>query len=166
MGFLTQWGFSPITRDDFFSPVSQEMDRLFNEVFGKKFLSGVQHQSNCPRMNVYEKDGKLIMEAAVAGIPEDDIHVSILSDGILEISGKVDLTNQKDTPNYLIHELSTSFKRQLRLPDSVLREEGGDILAPEATLKDGILTIVFTLSWFKTPKEPEVKKIEIKKEYV
>lgn len=166
---------SPFTRDEFGSPFNLEIDKLFNNFFGKQFFDGVK-KSNFPKLDAYYTEihdfgpnkgtkNKLVVNFAVAGVEKDDLVVRIDNDvdcfgidrgNILEVSGKISeqysSKNEKQCP---IRELvSGSFKRQLRLPPEVVPE-------PEATLKDGILSLVFTVKE-PEPEEPKGKRIEIK----
>ena len=156
---------SPFTRDEFGSPFSLEIDKLFNNFFGKPFFEGVK-KSNFPKLDAYYTEAhdfgpnkgmksKLVVNFAVAGVTKEDLVVKIDND-ILEVSGKIsEWYSSKNEKHCQIRELvSGSFKRQLRLPPEVVPE-------PEATLKDGILTLVFPVKE-PEPEEPKGKRIEIK----
>lgn len=147
----------PVSRDEVFGPVQRQLDRMYNEAFGREFLEGVKNHSTFPRLDAYTtKDGQLVVKMAVAGYPAENINVQVLPDGILEISGCAKSNGEKSEDEYHIRELTSgSFKRQLRLPDNV----AGD---PKAELKDGILTLSFPLQLPEEEREPEVKKIPIK----
>jgi HSP20 family molecular chaperone IbpA len=89
----------PISRDEVFGPVQRQLDRMFNEAFGRDFLEGVKSNSNFPRLDAYTtKDGQLVVKMAVAGYPAENINVQVLPDGILEVSGsaKSDVETTED----------------------------------------------------------------------
>ena len=146
----------PVSRDEVFGPVQRQLDRMYNEAFGREFFEGVKNNSTFPRLDAYTtKDGQLVVKMAVAGYPAENINVQVLPDGILEISGSAKSNGEKTEDEYHIRELTSgSFKRHLRLPDNV----AGD---PKAELKDGILMLSFPLQLPEEEKEPEVKKIPI-----
>ena len=145
----------PVSRDELFGPLSRQLDRMLNDVFGQDFTDGVKSKANFPPLDAYTtKDGHLVVKTTVAGYAPDQINVQVLPEGVLEISGTSKTNGEKSENQYHIRELSYgSFKRQLRLPENI----EGD---PVAELKDGILTLTFKLE-LPEEKKPEVKKIPI-----
>ena len=147
----------PVTRDDMFGPLSRQLDRMLNDVFGQDFTDGVKSKANFPPLDAYTtKDGQLVVKTTVAGYSPDQINVQILPEGVLEISGMSKTNGERSENQYHIRELSYgSFKRQLRLPENIEGE-------PVAELKDGILTLTFKLQ-LPEEKQPGTKKIPIQK---
>lgn len=145
----------PVSRDELFGPLSRQLDRMLNDVFGQDFTDGVKSKANFPPLDAYTtKDGQLVVKTAVAGYTPEQINIQILPEGVLEISGSCKTSNEKSEDQYHIRELAYgSFKRQLRLPENL----EGD---PVAELKDGVLTLTFKLQ-LPEEKKPEVKKIPI-----
>ena len=147
----------PVSRDDMFGPLTRQLDRMLNDVFGQDFTDGVKGKANFPPLDAYTtKDGRLVVKTTVAGYPADQVNVQILPEGVLEISGTSKTHGERSEDQYHIRELSYgSFKRQLRLPENIEGE-------PVAELKDGILTLTFKLQ-LPEEKKPEVKTIPIQK---
>jgi HSP20 family protein len=147
----------PVSRDELFGPLSRQLDRMLNDVFGQDFTEGVKSKANFPPLDAYTtKDGHLVVKTTVAGYSPDAINVQILPEGVLEISGSSKTNGEKSENQYHIRELSYgSFKRQLRLPENIEGE-------PVAELKDGILTLTFKLQ-LPEEKQPEARKIPIQK---
>jgi HSP20 family molecular chaperone IbpA len=145
----------PVSRDELFGPLSRQLDRMLNDVFGQDFTDGVKSKANFPPLDAYTtQDGHLVVKTTVAGYAPDQINVQVLPEGVLEISGSTKTNGEKNENQYHIRELSYgSFKRQLRLPENI----EGD---PVAELKDGILTLTFKLE-LPEEKKPEVRKIPI-----
>lgn len=145
----------PVSRDELFGPLSRQLDRMLNDVFGQDFTDGVKSKANFPPLDAYTtKDGSLVVKTAVAGYSPDQINVQLLPEGILEISGTTKTNGEKKEDQFHIRELSYgSFKRQLRLPENIEGE-------PKAELKDGVLTLTFKLQ-LPEEKKPEVKQIPI-----
>ena len=125
----------PVTRDDMFGPLTRQLDRMLNDVFGQDFTDGVKSKANFPPLDAFTtNDGHLVVKTTVAGYPPEEVNVQILPDGVLEISGASKTNGERNENQYHIRELSYgSFKRQLRLPENIQDE-------PVAELKDGILT--------------------------
>jgi HSP20 family protein len=145
----------PVSREELFGPMSRQLDRVMNDVFGQDFFEGVKNKTNFPPLDAFTtKDGKLVVKATVAGYTAEQVNAQILPEGILEISGVTKTNGEKSEDQYHVRELSYgSFKRQLRLPENI----EGD---PVAELKDGILTLTFRLE-LPEEKKPETKKIPI-----
>ena len=145
----------PVSRDELFGPLTRQLDRMLNDVFGQDFTDGVKSKANFPPLDAFTtKDGQLVVKTAVAGYPPEQINVQILPEGVLEISGSSKSNTEKSEEQYHIRELSYgSFKRQLRLPENIEGE-------PVAELKDGVLTLTFKLQ-LPEEKKPEVKHIPI-----
>ena len=145
----------PVSREELFGPLSRQLDRMLNDVFGQDFTDGVKSKANFPPLDAFTtKDGQLVVKTTVAGYLPEQINVQILPEGVLEISGSSKTNGEKSEDQYHIRELSYgSFKRQLRLPENI----EGD---PVAELKDGILTLTFKLQ-LPEEKKPEVKQIPI-----
>ena len=145
----------PVSRDDVFGPLTRQLDRMLNDVFGQDFTDGVKSKANFPPLDAYTtKDGHLVVKTTVAGYPPEEINVQVLPEGVLEITGSSKTSGEKTEDQYHIRELSYgSFKRQLRLPENI----EGD---PVAELKDGILTLTFELQ-LPEEKQPQAKKIQI-----
>lgn len=150
-------------REDFFFPLQKEFDKLFDELFGPKrlpsLLNGVKSRSGYPKLDILVTDGKYRIEVAVPGVEPDDLKIEVLPDGnqrVLRISGRMSHDYQySNNIDYLFRELTRAkFQRVVRLPD----EARGD---PEAVIKNGMLTLTWTL---EKPLEAEVKLIPIKKE--
>lgn len=100
-------------------------------------------------------DGKcLVIEAEIPGVEEKDVSVT-LADGLLTISGEKKTEKEEKKDSYFLSERTFgSFRRSLRLPDSI------DEAQVEARFDKGVLRIT-------APKKPDAvkseRKIEIKK---
>jgi HSP20 family molecular chaperone IbpA len=151
-------------REDFFFPLQKEFDKLFDEFFGPKrlpsILNSVKSRSGYPKLDILVTDGKFRIEVAIPGVEPDDIKVEVLQDPdapqrMLRLTGRMshDYQYSNDT-DYCYRELTRAkFQRVICLPDEVR----GD---PEAVVKNGMLTLTWTLD-----KKPfEATKIPIKKE--
>ena len=58
----------PVSRDEMFGPLSRQLDRMLNDVFGQDFTDGVKSKANFPPLDAYTtKDGHLVVKTTVAG---------------------------------------------------------------------------------------------------
>jgi HSP20 family protein len=97
-----------------------------------------------PSLDVYEKDGNLVVKAELPGIQKEDIDVT-LDRGDLVIRGERKAEKEVKEENYYRMERSYgSFQRRLPLPFDVKPEQ------IQATYTDGVLEI-------RIPKPPEAQ---------
>lgn len=116
------------------------------------FLDDSWHENSrafVPRVEVFEKDGKLNLHAELPGMKKEDVNIT-LTDGVLSIEGHAKSEREEEKEGYFYSERSYgNFHRQFEVPDNVNPE---DI---QALFEDGILKV--TLPY----KKKEVKKIEV-----
>jgi len=105
---------------------------------------------NWPTLNLYDEGNKLVIDAEVPGIAEQDIQLS-LNQNVLSISGD----RKVDAPEgYAVHRQergAISFARSVSLPCQV------DTDKVAAHVKDGLLTVTMEKS-----KEAQPRQITIK----
>ncbi len=102
-------------------------------------------------VDVYETDGELVIQTAIAGVKPEDLDISVENDRVL-IKGERGQTSKEEGKNYFYQECYWgAFSREVILPTET------DPGRAEASMKQGVLTI-------RIPKiEREKKrKIEIK----
>jgi len=143
-------------RVDLFSEVNRELDNMFNEIFSPSFYVN-KKSKGYPLLDVVQKDEKLTLQYTVPGVKLEDLNVEVTEDDlgkVVSVEGKLSKNYTHKEDNYAIRELSSrEFKRLIRLPENVSDDE------PEASLKDGILTLVFKT---KTEKQDVVKSKKLK----
>jgi HSP20 family molecular chaperone IbpA len=151
-------------REEFLFPLQKEFDKLFDTMFGPKrlpsLLNSLKSHSGYPKLDVLVTDGRYRIEAAVPGVPPEELKVEILpgenGERVIRISGKMahDYQYSKDTEYHYRELTRAKFQRVVSLPNDVK----GD---PEAVVQDGMLT----LTWLLEKPEPsaEVKVIPIQK---
>jgi HSP20 family protein len=135
----------------------QEMNRLFDEFFGRPALEpfGAFHQEwnlFSPQVDVAETDKEIVVSAELPGLDDKDIDVS-LSQGMLTISGEKKQEQEKKGRSYFRVERSYgSFQRSIALPSEV------DTGKVDAVFRKGVLTITLP----KVGAAQARKKIAIK----
>ena len=63
-----------------------EMDRLFNMYFGNMLSSGAAESLGYPRVDLQEHDQEFVLVAALPGMKQEDIHVTV-EDHVLTLQG-------------------------------------------------------------------------------
>jgi HSP20 family protein len=105
---------------------------------------------NWPALNLYDEGNKLVLDAEVPGLANEDIHLS-LNQNVLSISGE----RKVEAPEgYAVHRQergAINFARSVSLPCQV------DTDKVAAHVKDGLLTVTMEKS-----KEAQPRQITIK----
>lgn len=134
----------------------REIARIENEI--NKFLKEFMPQEITtevvawkPRVDVYEKDNNIVVEAEIPGAKKEDIEVKI-KDNAVVIRGEVKKEEEKKEENYYRSErFYGKFERVIPLPADVKVEEA------KAEYQDGVLKLTIP----KATSEKEIK-IEVK----
>lgn len=107
-----------------------------------------------PTINVYEKNGNVIISADVPGIKEEDLSIEVGED-TLTLSGERKTEIEVAEDEYYRKEVSSgAFSRTVQLPAIVDKDKA------EAELKDGQLIITLPKKAEVTPK---ITKIKVKR---
>ncbi len=127
--------------------IESELNKLFGEVVPQEITAKVQTWT--PRVDVYEKDNNIIIEAEIPGAKKEDIQVKIKDNNVI-IKGEVKKEEEKKEENYYRSErFYGSFERVIPLPAEVKPEEA------KAEIQDGILKL--TIPKATVEKEHEIK---------
>lgn len=109
-------------------------------------------------LNLYETDKSVVAEAAMPGISEDQIDITI-DEGIVRITGMAeDEKEEKAKRRYFMSSIATAFNYSFRLPEGVVENQ-----EPKAELHKGILTVNFTKVAKTPPKKVKVISKDAKK---
>lgn len=130
-----------------FNPLTPlaELASLQREFFGDDPF-GLVRSASVPTTDVYEKDGKLFVEAHVPNFDREDVKVNV-EDGDLVISADRQEKSEENDRKYVVRESSTSFRRRISLP------EGVDVAAINGSLDDGVLTVTVPLPQAETESQ-------------
>jgi len=130
--------------------IENEINRIFKELVPQQEVA-TEVVAWAPRVDVYEKDNNLVIEAEIPGAKKEDIEVKV-KDNAVVIRGEVKREEEKKEENYYRSErFYGKFERVIPLPTDVKIEEA------KAEYQDGVLKLTIP----KTTTEKEVK-IEIK----
>lgn len=131
-----------------FAQVQREIERLWNDTwpFAPRPLPRVTTWNGgfYPAMDVYEKDGNLVLKAELPGMKPEDVEITI-EEGNLIVKGEKKVESEvKEKDYYHVERSYGSFYRSLALPEGTKPEQIA------ATFKDGVLEITM-------PKPVETK---------
>ena len=120
----------------FLTPLSQEVDRLFDEMIHRPWGSirtGAEEWS--PQLDLYETKIAFILEADLPGMQQEDVSVTV-ENGELVLKGQRSVKRTTSQGNFYYSERrSGSFLRRLRLPASVDQDN------IRAEFSDGVLRV-------------------------
>jgi len=126
--------------------LTDDMDRIF-ENFGMGMFSqgwpfggarGSFPDSTVfwsPDVEMYEDQGRLVVEAELPGMRKEDVQVQIEQDAIVIAGERRNESRQNEGGRYVSERSYGSFHRVIRLPD------GADPESANATFRDGVLRI-------------------------
>ncbi len=127
--------------------IEQELNKVFSELVPSGRTEVAQVQTWTPRVDVYEKDNKIVIEAEIPGAKKEDIEVKIRDNAVV-IKGEVKKEEEKKEENYYRSERFYGvFERVIPLPAEVKAEEA------KASFENGILKLEIP----KATAEKEVK---------
>jgi HSP20 family protein len=127
---------------------TEEMDRMFGGFgfdggrFGfpalAEFTSGLGELGQAvwsPQVEIFERDGKLVVRADLPGLKKEDFKVEVVNDTLI-IQGKREQAQEEERDGFYRSERSYgTFQRAIPLP------EGANIEQASAKFQDGVLEI-------------------------
>jgi len=142
--------------------LTDDMDRIFeNFGMGGMFGQGWPFAGSrgslpetatlwSPDIEMYEEQGKLVVEAELPGMRKEDVQVQIEADAVVISGERRHESRQNQAGRYLSERSYGAFHRAIRLPD------GADAETANATFREGILRIEMPLN-----QRPRGRRLEI-----
>ncbi len=134
--------------------MTAEFDRMFEDPWTRRWpVLRIEKDIWAPKVDVLEKDNRLITRVDLPGVKKDDVSVEV-ADGRLTLSGeRKSETEDKNNGNVYRSECEYgSFYRTVPLPPGVKPED------VKATFANGVLEVSVPLP---APAAPNSKKITI-----
>src|SRR4051794_14315079 len=145
-----------------FYDLHSEMNRMFDEMLGgltrgrSGRQQGVQATEWAPSVDVFEKEGNLIIRAELPGVKQEDVDISV-QDRVLTISGQrkeeQEQEQDQEQDGYYVRE-----RRQGIFRRSVMLLQGVDESNIRARCEDGVLEV--TVEGAAAVREPRRIQIE------
>jgi HSP20 family protein len=149
-----------LTPQGFVRRFSEEMDRVFEGLWGGRFTPGFLRFPEAPgpwmpHIEVKEKDGEFILRADLPGLTKDDISVEVTPDAIV-LKGERRKEKEEKGEGFYRSEVSYgAFHREIPLTEGMKVEEA------KATFKDGVLEVKMPAPAREAKKE--ARRLEIQK---
>lgn len=128
------------------------LDRLLEEDWDLPtvpFLSRAIGQG----LNLYETENEVVAEAAVPGVSEDRIDVTV-DNGVARVSASAqEKKEDTDKRRYFMSQMSRSYNYAFRLPESVAADK-----EPICEINDGVLTMRFPKTKKQAPRKLKVTR--------
>jgi HSP20 family protein len=141
------------------SRMMNDMDRFFDDFgFGRTSWQRVPERTNTgidfvPRVDVFERDGKLCVRADLPGMRQEDVKVNV-ADGVLTIAGERSHEHEHEEGGvYRCEREYGSFRRNIALPEGVSPD------TIQATFEQGVLEVTMPMPQKK--QEPQGRAIPI-----
>jgi HSP20 family protein len=138
--------------------LASEFDRVFDDRGWPAFRwpaftrQGVDADIYLPKIDVFEKDGRLITKIDLPGLKKEDVKVEV-ADGHLAISGERKIESEEKKEHWYRAERGYgSFSRVVPLP------EGAKVEEVTATFADGVLEVSVPVP---VKKEPATRHVQI-----
>ncbi len=136
-----------------FETISKRMNDFMNEF--EKGVS-VEYGGYAPRIDIFEDEKHLFVQAELAGIKKEDVKLKVNEDGVLCISGekKRDSRFEDNKENQTVIRVERSygvFTRSFLLPDNINKE------SVKAKFENGVLEISLEKIEPEKPKEVHVE---------
>ena len=148
------WPFERSYEDYSISPfgllrrMSEDMDRMFRPFrsrFGADALAGWS-----PSIEVFERDGKLIVRADLPGMSKDDVKIQVVNDQLMIEGERTREHNDDKGPIHRSERSYGSFMRSISLP------EGANIDQAHAEFNNGVLEVSIPI-----PEQKQARQIPI-----
>jgi HSP20 family molecular chaperone IbpA len=129
------------------------IDRFFEDEWDLPTIPGISRLAG-QGLNIYETDTNIIAEAALPGVPDNNIDVTIDEDGIVRVTGSYEETEEdKDRRRYYMSSMAQSFNYSFRLPKGANTQ-----VEPSCELTNGVLKMTFPKTEKQAPKKIKISR--------
>lgn len=143
---------SALSAEDLVIPLSYEtqiakMNNYLNAMMNEHLNNAALHNIAYPRTNVVDDAKHLVYQFDLAGIPKENIKLTIDDDNLLTLQGEKKSSTQDKNNTYVKQEIFYgSFKKIIKLPANIDKDK------LETKYDNGILTLTIPKTEVKKPK--------------
>jgi len=129
--------------DDDFAKMNSYFNQMLETHLSKSAISNIGY----PRTNIKDLNDKYVYEFDLAGIPKEDIKLSIDDNNILTLEGEKKESSENKKDGYLKKEIFYgNFKKMMKLPQNI------EVDKLSTKYNNGILTLSIPKKELKKPK--------------
>ena len=133
----------PLSTLDALLALQEAMDMAQNRSF---FESATTSTGIYPPVNIFEKEGDLVLVAELPGVKKKDLNIEVKGN-TLRLSGERTIEYGKDISYHRKERNSTKFDRTLKLPYNIESDK------VKAEYKDGLLVVSLSRAESDKPKQ-------------
>lgn len=126
------------------------VDRFFEDDWDLPTIPGLSRLAS-QGLNIYETEEAIVAEAAVPGVTEDKIDVSVDKNVVRISANNQEQKEEKNKRRYFMTSMAQTYNYSFRLPEGIVDDE-----EPKAELEHGVLKLTF-----KKAQKVEPKKIKV-----
>jgi HSP20 family protein len=131
--------------------LQDEVNRLFASSFSRNTDEEMRRGAWSPQVDIFENKDQIVLEADLAGIKPEDVHISI-ENNLLNIHGERRFEKKDEGDNFHRVERSYgSFTRSFTLPPTVSSENAN------AEFDNGVLRLTLVKREEAKPRRIEIK---------
>lgn len=125
------------------SGLQEAIDRAFNTSF---FDSATSSRGVYPPVNIFKKDGDMVLVAELPGVKKRDLNIEVKGD-IIRLSGERTIEYDENSSYHRVERKPLKFDRTLKLPINVQTDK------VKAEYKEGILVLSLPRAEKDKPKQ-------------
>jgi HSP20 family protein len=133
-----------------FPTLKDEMDKLFEDFFGKTVFPSSGEGSWLPAVDIHETKKDVVVIVDIPAIDPKDVSISIVDDKLTIKGERKREEETKEETYYRSERVYGTFQRIVQLPVEVVGDKA------KATYKDGVLKITAPKSQKSFPKEVKI----------
>ncbi len=133
-----------------FPSLREEMDRVFEEFFGKAGFPSLREAGWLPAVDVHENKKDVVVTMDLPAVDPDEVTITIIEDK-LTVKGERKREEEIREEDYYRNErVYGTFQRSIQLPAQVIGDKAS------ATYNEGVLRIKIPKSQKSLPKEIKI----------
>ncbi len=129
------------------------IDRFFDDELDMPTFPGLSRLVG-QGLNIYETDSEIIAEAALPGIPEDKIDITVDDDNVVRVTGSNETQEEdKNKRKYFMSSMLQTYNYTFRLPKNAASNQ-----EPICEFDNGVLKMTFPKIEKQAPKKISIRK--------
>ena len=133
-----------------FPSLREEMERVFEEFFGKAGFPSIREAGWLPAVDVHEAGKDIVVTMDIPAIDPNEVMITMVEDKLTVRGERKREEEVREEDYYRTERVHGTFQRTIQLPAEVIGDKA------MATYKDGVLKIVVPKSQKSVPKEIKI----------